>query len=278
MRREGERNFRLILEYDGSNYHGWQRQKGLITVQEVVESCLGIMLDRPVKVRASGRTDAGVHAFGQVVNFYAATNLSPEDFQNGLNSLLPEDVVVVGAEEVDLSFHARFSAKRKVYCYRILNRRLRFPLLRNYAWHIPAKLDIEAMRDALKHFLGEHDFSAFMASKSSVKSRVRTVFKAELDEFGSGNLVMTFEANGFLRHMVRIMVGTVVEVGLGKRVPGDIPAILKSLDRLQAGRTAPAHGLYLMKVIYDESKDAGENDALRVITSFLPEFTGRSAR
>ncbi len=263
MKREGERNFKLILEYDGSNYHGWQRQAGLLTVQEVVESCLGIMLGRRVTVRASGRTDAGVHALGQVINFYAKTRLNPEDFQRGLNSLLPDDIVVKGAEEVDHSFHARFSALKKIYCYRILNRRLPSALIRKYAWHVPYDMNLEAMKKGLEYIKGEHDFSAFMASKSSVKSFVRHIYRASLKEINTENLFLIFEANGFLRHMVRIIVGTIVEIGIGKKSFKEMPEIIRSKDRNRAGITAPAHGLYLVKVVYNSGDEISNEDVLR---------------
>lgn len=255
MARKEARNFKLVLEYDGSHYHGWQRQKGLLTVQEVVESRLAIMLNRKVSVRASGRTDAGVHALGQVINFYAETRLKPEDFLKGLNSLLPEDIVVISAEEVDHSFHARFSAIKKTYLYRIWNSPLPSALMRRYSWHVPYELDLDAMREGISHLIGLHDFAAFMASGSSVKSTVRNLYKGGVEKRGNEELIFFFEANGFLRHMVRIMVGTLVEVGRGKKRPGDIPEILESKDRNRAGATAPAHGLYLARVVYDESEE-----------------------
>lgn len=247
-----ERNFKLTLEYDGSGYHGWQKQRGVLTVQEVLESSLAIMLGRELHVRAAGRTDAGVHALGQVVNFYARTRLEPVDFQRGLNSLLPDDIVVKHAEEVDISFHARYSAKAKLYQYCVLNRPLPSALWRKYAWHVPHELDLESMKKALAYFRGEHDFSAFRASRSSVKSSVRVLYRCDYECGSDGLIVFSFLGNGFLRHMVRIIVGTVVEVGMGKRRPEEIPNIIESKDRNLAGITAPAHGLYLVRVEYDE--------------------------
>lgn len=246
----------MTLEYDGSGYHGWQRQKGLLTVQEVVESRLGIMLNKKVVVRASGRTDAGVHALGQVANFYADTRLEPKDFLRGMNSLLPEDIVVTNVEEVDHSFHARFSALRKTYCYRIWNYQISSALMMRYVWHVPYHLDRDAMKKAIGYFLGTHDFVAFMASKSSVNSTIRTVFDVNIDEPRPNELVFSFTADGFLRHMVRIMVGTVVEVGKGQKRTEDILEIILSQDRINAGLTVPAKGLYLIRVIYhDENKN-----------------------
>ena len=248
---QAKRNFRLILEYDGTNYHGWQRQQGMLTVQEVVESCLGIMLGMPVKVRASGRTDAGVHARGQEVSFYARTRMQPIELQRGLNALLPDDIVVLAAAEVGESFHARFSARSKTYEYRVLNRATRSALERNRVWHIRRPLAVAPMRECLEVIRGEHDFAAFMASGSNVSSTVRYLYRAELQLLDECHLVFVFEGNGFLRQMVRNMVGTVVEVGKGKLTPEDFRRVLVGCDRRQAGMTAPARGLCLMRVNYD---------------------------
>jgi len=247
---QAKRNFKLVLEYDGSNYHGWQRQKGVLTLQEVVESKLGIMLGRSVTVRASGRTDAGVHALGQVINFYAKTRLSPQDFQRGLNGLLPPDIVVRHAEEVPDSFHASYSAVSKIYEYRILNRPLPSALERLYAWHIPKPLDLDRIRACLPVLLGEHDFSAFMASGSSVTNTVRVMMDAQAWRPDPEHVYFRFHATGFLRHMVRNLVGTLVQAGRGAMTPQDLAAVLESRDRSRAGITAPAHGLYLVCVFY----------------------------
>lgn len=246
------RNFRLVLEYDGSHYHGWQRQKGLLTIQEVLESRLEIMLNRPMSVRASGRTDAGVHAKGQVVNFYSETRMLPQEIQRGLNSLLPGDVVVLAAEEVPDSFHARFSATSKTYEYRILNRPEPSALERRFAWHICRPLCLDSIFESLKLLTGPRDFAAFMASGGSVRCTERELMRASVEQPDPEHLVFTFEADGFLRHMVRNLVGTLVEVGLGKRMPEEISSILAGKDRRAAGMTAPAHGLYLVSVQYDE--------------------------
>lgn len=247
---QAKRNFKLVLEYDGSNYHGWQRQKGVLTLQEVVESKLGIMLGHPVTVRASGRTDAGVHALGQVINFYAKTRLGPQDFQRGLNGLLPPDIVVRHAEEVPDSFHASYSAVSKIYEYRILNRPLPSALERLYAWHVPKPLDLESIRQCLPVLLGEHDFSAFMAAGSSVTNPVRVMLEVQAWRPDPDHLYFRFQATGFLRHMVRNLVGTLVQAGRGAMTPRDLAAVLESRDRSRAGITAPAHGLYLVCVFY----------------------------
>lgn len=251
---QAKRNFKLILEYDGSNYHGWQRQKGVLTLQEVVESKLGIMLGRPVTVRASGRTDAGVHALGQVINFYVRTRLGPEDFQRGLNALLPPDIVVRHAEEVSDSFHASYSALSKIYEYRILNRPLPSALERLYAWHVPKPLDVDRIRSCLPVLVGEHDFSAFMAAGSSVTNPVRVMIEAQAWRPDPEHLYFRFHATGFLRHMVRNLVGTLVQAGRGAMTAQDLAAVLESRDRSRAGITAPAHGLYLVCVFYDREE------------------------
>ncbi len=245
-----KRNFKVILEYDGSHYHGWQRQKGVLTIQEVVESKLGVILGRPVTVRASGRTDAGVHALGQVMNFYARTRLSPQDFQRGLNGLLPPDIVVRHVEEVPDSFHASYSAVSKTYEYRILNRALPSALERLYTWHVPKPLDLEAMQQCLPVLLGTHDFRAFMAAGSSVTQTVRTMIAAQVWKPDVDHIYLRFQATGFLRHMVRNLVGTLVRAGRGLMTPQDLETILESRDRSRAGITAPAHGLYLVCVDY----------------------------
>ncbi len=247
---QAKRNFRLVLEYDGTNYHGWQRQHGVLTVQEAVESRLEIMLGLPIKVRASGRTDAGVHARAQEVNFYARTNLQPVEIQRGLNALLPDDIVILAAFEVDDSFHARFSAQSKTYEYRILNRPVRSALERHHAWHIRRPLEVAPMRECLRMIEGEHDFAAFMASGSGVTSTVRCLYRVELRFPDAEHLLFVFDGNGFLRQMVRNLVGTIVEVGKGRLGPQDFQRILLSRDRRQAGMTAPARGLCLVWVAY----------------------------
>ena len=249
--RSRKRNFRLVLEYDGSQYHGWQRQQGVLTIQEVLESSLAIMLREPISVRASGRTDAGVHARGQVVSFYCHTRLQPEAIQRGLNSLLPPDLAVLRAEELPNSFHARFSAHSKRYEYRILNRQVSSPLARRYVWHVRRPLALAPMRQCLQQIIGVQDFAAFMASGSAVTSTERHMYRAQLHCPTPEELVFTFEANGFLRHMVRNLIGSLVEVGKGKWTPQHFAAVLAGRDRRRAGMTAPAHGLYLVEVYYD---------------------------
>ena len=248
-----ERNIKLILEYDGCGYHGWQRQAGSLSIQEVIESRLGVMLGQRVSINASGRTDAGVHAKGQVVNFRARTKLATEEILKGLNSLLPHDIVVLEAEEADHSFHARFSALSKVYEYHILNRPVASALLRNYTWHVRTTLAPAPMEECLRRICGQNDFSAFMASGSEVSSTSRNMFRAELEQIRPDRLKFTYESDGFLRHMVRNLTGTIVEVGKGKRTTEDFERIIRSGDRRQAGMTAPGRGLYLISVNYGQN-------------------------
>lgn len=249
-----KRNFKAILEYDGSHYHGWQRQQGVLTLQEVLESQLEVMLGGPIGVRASGRTDAGVHARGQVVNFYSRTLLQPQEIHRGLNSLLPPDIVVLHMEEVPDSFHSRFSALSKTYEYHILNRSVPSALERSFAWHIRSTLHLSPMLACLNSLKGLHDFTSFMGAGSSVNSTERHVYRADVEPRDRDHLVFVFEANGFLRHMVRNLVGTLVEVGKGKRTPEEFYGILAGRDRRRAGMTAPAHGLYLMTVYYESDE------------------------
>lgn len=248
-----KRNFKLVLEYDGSQYHGWQRQQGVLTIQEIFESQLAIIFGEPTRLRASGRTDAGVHARGQVINFYANTSLQPGEIQRGLNSLLPSDIVVLYAEEVVHAFHARFSAASKIYEYRILNRPAPSALERQFVWHIRRPLERSAMAECLEIIVGHHDFSAFMASGSPVASTERSMYRATLEAPDEDHLIFMFEANGFLRHMVRNLVGTLVEVGRGKLTREDFLGILAGKDRRLAGMTAPARGLYLVSVRHEGS-------------------------
>lgn len=252
---QSRRNIKLVLEYDGSAYHGWQRQAGALSIQEVIETRLGVILGQTTCVHASGRTDAGVHARGQVVNFHARTSLAPEEILRGLNSLLPDDIVVLEADEVDDSFHARFSAVSKIYEYHILNRAVPSALLRNYVWHVRRPLAPGPMEECLTVILGMNDFSAFMASGSQASSTERNMMRAVLDRPRPDRLRFTFEANGFLRRMVRNLMGTIVEVGKGKRTVDDFERTVRSRDRKRAGMTAPGHGLYLVSVNYPERVD-----------------------
>jgi tRNA pseudouridine38-40 synthase len=244
-------NFKLVIEYDGTAYQGWQRQNKGRTIQGTIEAALETMTGNPVTVIGSGRTDAGVHALNQVAGFRADTKLTAEIFKRGLNSLLPPDIVVKDCAVVDDAFHARYSARSKVYQYRILNRFTPAALYRQYAWHIKKPLDLDAMSKAITCLEGEHDFSAFEAAGSPRSDSVRTVIDTNLTgKDADGYVVFTVEANGFLRYMVRNVVGTIVDVGLGKLSPEGFEDILIAKDRRKAGITAPAHGLVLKEVKY----------------------------
>jgi tRNA pseudouridine38-40 synthase len=244
------KNFKLITEYDGTNYAGWQRQKYDRTIQGEIEIALMKMTHQQISVIGSGRTDAGVHAFGQTANFKCDTKLTSEVFQKGLNSLLPKDIVIKCCEPADIQFHARFDAKSKSYRYHILNHHLPAAIGRQYVWQICRSLDIHAMIQASRYFLGTHDFKAFEGSGSPRAHTVRNITMAQLSMDHRGKITFEIEANGFLRFMVRNIVGTLVDVGLGKLSGEDIPEIFYSRDRGRASATAPAHGLFLVSVTY----------------------------
>jgi tRNA pseudouridine38-40 synthase len=246
----GKKNIKLILGYDGTCYHGWQRQKNGVSIQAVVEEKIQVMVGEPVKLIASGRTDAGVHAVSQVCNFITGSNIGAEAIKKGLNSLLPNDIHVKEAETVPLEFHARYNAKSKIYEYRVLNREEPDVFRRNYLWHIRMLMDTEEMAKCLSLLKGRHDFSSFRSSGSGNIDPVRTVMGAELYGPEDGLLRFVLEADGFLRHMARNIMGTLVEVGLGKTNFGRFIEILESKDRRLAGLKAPAQGLFLIEVRY----------------------------
>jgi len=244
------KNFKLIIEYDGTFFHGWQKQKEDRTLQEEIEKAIRIMTGKKIVLTASGRTDAGVHALGQTANFLCDTKITPEAFLRGLNSLTSTEIVIKECVLVDNDFHARYNVKSKTYMYRILNRPVPGALFRQYAWFIPKKLDIDAMDAAMLHIIGTHDFKAFEGAGSPRSSTVRTITSAGLEQLEHGYISLEFKGNGFLRFMVRNITGTLVDVGLGKICPDDLMGILNSKDRSLAGTTAPPQGLCLMKVEY----------------------------
>jgi tRNA pseudouridine38-40 synthase len=243
-------NFRLIVEYDGTAYHGWQRQRTDRTIQGEIEKALATMTEKSVSLAGSGRTDAGVHAIGQTASFSSDAGLSPDIYLKGLNSLLPDDILIRACESVDPAFHARYHARSKIYQYRILNRDMPSVMERHYVWHIRRRLNVEAMQKAALYFVGEHDFKAFQGTGSSRTSTVRHVIRAGLRQTKDGQILFDIEAQGFLRYMVRNIVGTLVDVGNGRILGEDVNRILLSRDRNRAGATAPARGLFLMKVNY----------------------------
>lgn len=243
------RNVMLICEYDGTAYHGWQIQPNGISIQEVLEEKIGIIVQEKIRLTASGRTDAGVHALNQVANFWTESHLAPENLLRGVNSLLPADIAVKVFRDAANDFHARYSAKSKVYVYRILNRPVKSALDRNYSWHVRAPLDLETMREATEILRGTHDFTSFCAAGGDAHDHVRTVMGATL-AVTDGIVTFTIEANGFLRYMVRNIVGLLVDVGRGIVTPADFKGVLAAGDRSKAGITAPPQGLFLKEVRY----------------------------
>lgn len=249
------KNVKLIIEYDGTNYHGWQSQKNANTVQGTVERAIRGLIKENVSIIGSSRTDHGVHAYGQVANFFTSSAIPADRFCYALNRMLPHDILIKSSEEVSMDFHSRYWAKGKKYRYIIYSSRFPSPLLFKRAYHVSHKLDTDNMKKAALYFVGTHDFSAFKATGSSVKTSVRTITGVELFEEG-GKIVFEIEGNGFLYNMVRIIAGTLVDVGMGRIGESEIPQIIKNCDRKRAGRTAPAEGLYLMEIYY-EGRDDG---------------------
>jgi tRNA pseudouridine38-40 synthase len=248
------RHIRLVVEYDGTQLCGWQRQANGPTVQGHLEAALGKLLAHEAAVVGASRTDAGVHARGQVASFRTARAIPLHGIRRGLNSLLPRQIAVREAAEVPADFHPRFSATSKHYRYTILARPDRSPRWRDRAWHHPEPLSIEAMAAAAAPLLGEHDFAAFRAAGCTAVTTTRRVDAIDLSVPDPELLVVDVRGNAFLRNMVRILVGTLAEVGAGRRAPGQVAEILDSRDRTRAGITAPAHGLELMEVCYDGSR------------------------
>lgn len=240
---------KLILEYDGTHYHGWQKQPYLATVQGTIEKALSRLTGRSIEIHGAGRTDAGVHALGQVAHFSSNVPFQADVWVRGLNALLPEDIVVLSAERVSDSFHARFSAKGKRYLYFIHNAPRRSPLRRETAWHLPQPLNLRRMRLAARQFTGEYDFTSFCAAAGEAKDRRVDLKKVEIRREGE-EIRITFEASRFLQYMVRNIVGYLVEVGRGRRSEKEVLSILNAKDRRCAGPTAPAHGLFLGHVEY----------------------------
>jgi tRNA pseudouridine38-40 synthase len=244
-------NLKLVLEYDGTHYHGWQRQISLPTIQGILEEAIRKVADEKVTVIGAGRTDAGVHALGQVANFKTNSHLKPDTWQRALNSVLPEDIVVRHAVMVPDRFHARYDARGKTYQYRILNRSFQSAIQRKHQWVVYPPLKPVRMRAAAHLLRGRHDFSAFQAGSERDRKRAAVCNVKRLVLTRQGNeIYITIEADRFLHQMIRMIVGTMVEVGKGKRRPTEIRKILESKDQSQAGQTAPPQGLFLITVKY----------------------------
>jgi tRNA pseudouridine38-40 synthase len=254
------RTVKLFLQYDGAAYHGWQRQADAVTIQETVEGKIAAITGGRPSVIAASRTDAGVHAIEQVACFRTDSPLSPDTLKRALNATLPADIRVIGAEEAADDFHPRYRAKRKRYFYLIAISKILSPFLQRYTWGVPYAIDVSAMRRALSPLQGRHDFSSFRASGCGSRTFLRTLYRVELEErdgldFMTARLPgrfikITLEADAFLRHMVRNIAGTLVDIGRGERLPEEMQAILDARDRRAAGPTAPAKGLFLEKIYY----------------------------
>jgi len=242
--------YKCTLSYDGSHFFGYQVQPDKRTVQSEVEAVLTkLHKGKHVKISASGRTDAGVHAKGQVIHFDSSLGIPEEKWITALNSMLPEDIAILSVEKSNSQFHARFDAAGKEYRYFLSLSANRDPFQRNFAYHYPYSLDISSMKKACQYLLGTHDFSSFCSAKTEIEDKIRTIEAIDLMEEGE-TLCLRFIGNGFLYNMVRIITGTLLEVGSGKRAPEEVRDILEKKDRRFAGKTAPAHGLYLWKVFY----------------------------
>ena len=249
-------NIRLTIEYDGTAYHGWQRQASVPTIQHAIESAIAGISREAVTVIGAGRTDAGVHALGQTANFHTGAPLDPDAWRRALNALLPDDIAVTAAATVDDSFHARFSARGKRYRYVVMNRPSPSPLWRRSAWHLVRPLNLARMRRGAACLIGSHDFSAFRAADPVHRPSDDTVCRLTRCAIRrDGDLVM-FDLAGdrFLKYMVRNIVGTLVQVGMGTRAPREIKAVLAGKDRTRAGPTAPPQGLTLTAVAYDAAR------------------------
>ncbi len=244
------RNIKLIIEYDGKDFNGWQKQPDKLNIQGEIERAIKDITGEEVDLIASGRTDAGVHALGQIANFKTNSNISIEKVPIALNTKLKRSVRIIEAEEVEERFHSRYNCKRKTYRYIINNSENGTAIYRSLQYNFPEKLDESKMNEAIQYFVGEHDFKGFKASGTSSKSSVRTVYYGKVER--SGDLVIIeVTGNGFLYNMVRIIAGTLIEVGLGKIKPEEIKEIINSKDRTRAGKTLPPQGLYLVNVEYE---------------------------
>ena len=243
-------NYRMDIQYDGTRYGGWQKQKDTDnTIQGKIEDVLGRMCKNPVSIQGAGRTDAGVHARGQVANVFLDTDKTCEEICSYLNQYLPEDIEITRVTKVEERFHSRLNAKEKVYQYRVVTGVHKNVFERKYQCPLHENLDVDAMKKAAGYLEGTHDFKSFCSNKKMKKSSVRTIFRIEIEDAGQ-EVKFTFTGNGFLYNMVRILTGTLIEVGRGDRRPEEMPRILEGCDRNLAGFTAPARGLTLLEVRY----------------------------
>lgn len=254
------RNFRMVLQYEGTRYQGWQRQGSTDnTIQGKLETLLSKMTGQKIEIQGAGRTDAGVHALGQVANFHADTQMTQTEILEYMNRFLPEDIAVISLKEVSERFHSRLNATGKTYCYRVINSAIPHVFDRRYVHVVEQQLDIDAMREAAQYLTGTHDFKAFTSNKRGKKSTVRTINSIQIEKCAGTSMEILgtqdeirflYRGDGFLYHMVRIMTGTLLEVGIHKRKPEEIAEILASGLRERAGELAPAKGLTLLEVRY----------------------------
>lgn len=245
------RRIKLTVAYDGTDYCGWQIQPNGITVEEVLNRALSRLTGEDIRVIGASRTDAGVHARGNVAVFDTESAIPPKRFSYAVNPLLPEDVVVTDSKEVPESWHPRYQNSVKTYEYHILNREMPDPLRRRDTWHVSFPLDLDSMRKAADYLIGEHDFRSFCSAHTGVKTTVRTIYELQIEKTGS-LITIRIKGNGFLYNMVRIIAGTLTEVGRGFRTPEDVRNVLEAGDRDRAGATAPARGLILMSIGYTQ--------------------------
>ena len=243
------KNIKLTIEYDGTNYHGWQIQPNARTVEQTVKEAIEKLTKEEINLVGASRTDEGVHAYGQVANFKTTSNIPQDKFSYAINSFLPDDIIIVKSELVDESFHSRYDAKGKKYRYIIYNRDIKSAIWKDRAYHVKKEIDVEIMRKAAKHLVGKNDFSSFKSSGGSAKTSVRTIYDITIDKKDD---IITIEVSGdgFLYNMVRIIAGTLVEFGVEKRNPEKMLEILNAKDRKKAGKTAPSCGLYLVHIYY----------------------------
>lgn len=249
------RNILLKLEFDGTNYHGWQKQKNALTIQQVVEDVLKQIMKEDIDVIGCSRTDAGVHAYEYVCNFKCNNSIPANKIPYALNSILPDDIAILEAKEVNENFHSRYNTIKKTYCYKVLNRPFKSAFKGNYTYHWPYDLDIKGIIEASKCFIGKKDFKAFMASGSSVNNTIRNITNISIQIPYEDMLYIYITGDGFLYNMVRIIVGTLLFVGNGKLNKKELIDIIESKDRKRAGVTVPPQGLYLYKVYLDLKGD-----------------------
>ena len=247
------RNLKVMIAYRGTKYHGFQRQNNALTVQEVVERHVSKVLNEPVTIIGCSRTDTGVHANNYCFNVKTSSKINCRGFVRGVNGELPDDISVLSCEDAPMDFHARFDCVGKEYVYKMHCSESKNPFAADLMYHYRRPFDLEAVKTAAKYFVGEHDFTSFCADCSNVSTPVRTIYSFKIENSGD-SVLMLVKGNGFLYNMIRIMVGTLIEVSEKNIKPDDIPYILEAKDRLKAGRTAMAHGLYLNRIFYSEDE------------------------